>query len=82
MKWGNREASRISSLINFASNQAQAYTESLINSVLIKVGPLPTVTTLTQHVTSCSVNTGSRAAGVCSGCARPSGLLGSGGARL
>lgn len=82
MKWENREASRISSLINFASNQGQAYTESLINGVLIKVGPLPTVTTLTRHVTSCSVNTGRRAAGVCSGRARPSGLLGSGGNRL
>lgn len=28
MKWENRDASRISSLINFASNQGQAYTES------------------------------------------------------
>lgn len=82
MKWGNHEASRISSLINFASNQGQAYTESLINGVLIKVGPLPTVTTLTRHVTSCSVGAESQAAGVCSGCARPSGLLGSGGHRL
>lgn len=42
MKWENRSASRISSLINFASNQRRRpYTQKAINGVLIKVGPPP-----------------------------------------